>query len=60
RGETRQFPCRFSHLHQLKMHQRVHSGERPFSCTYCGKRYAERSYLRIHQQRNHMAIFGTR
>jgi hypothetical protein len=33
------------------MHLKVHMGERPFACTHCGKRFSERSYLRIHQQK---------
>nr|ACI67886.1 Gastrula zinc finger protein XlCGF49.1 [Salmo salar] len=44
---------RFSHQHQLKRHLKVHTGERPFTCTHCGKRFSEKSYLRIHQQKMH-------
>jgi uncharacterized Zn-finger protein len=46
---------RFSHQHHLKIHLKVHEGERLFACTHCGKRFSERSYLRIHQQKNHSA-----
>nr|XP_029529740.1 gastrula zinc finger protein XlCGF71.1-like [Oncorhynchus nerka] len=44
---------RFSRQDHLKMHLKVHTGERPFACTQCGKRFSERSYLRMHQQKNH-------
>ncbi|CDQ96714.1 unnamed protein product [Oncorhynchus mykiss] len=47
-GEILQLPPRFSHQHQLKMHLKVHTGERPFACMHCWKRFSERSYLRIH------------
>uniref|UniRef100_A0A4W5RW76 C2H2-type domain-containing protein n=1 Tax=Hucho hucho TaxID=62062 RepID=A0A4W5RW76_9TELE len=42
-----------SHHYQLKMHLKVHTRERLFACTHCGKRFSERSYLRIHQQKMH-------
>ncbi|CDQ82332.1 unnamed protein product [Oncorhynchus mykiss] len=45
----------FSHHYQLKMHLKVHTGERLFTCMHCGKRFSERSYLRIHQQKMHTA-----
>jgi DNA-directed RNA polymerase subunit RPC12/RpoP len=30
---------RFSHQHQLKMHLKIHTEERPFACMHCWKRF---------------------
>nr|XP_046182036.1 zinc finger protein 431-like isoform X1 [Oncorhynchus gorbuscha] len=51
-----QCDMRFALAGNLKMHLKVHTGEKQFACTHCGKSFSERSYLSIHQQKNHSTL----
>ncbi|XP_060938687.1 zinc finger protein 770-like [Limanda limanda] len=38
----------FSSPSKLKRHMMIHTGQRPFSCEICGKRFRQKSHLRVH------------
>ncbi|XP_078126395.1 uncharacterized protein LOC144530627 [Sander vitreus] len=39
----------FPHMSYLKIHQRRHTGEKPFPCDICGKTYSMKQQLRDHR-----------
>ena len=46
----------FTKKSSLNMHQRSHTGEKPFQCSFCGEKFTRKSSQKKHESRKHSGM----
>ena len=61
KNSEKDWPCKvcpkgFAHRHRLEAHMLIHTGERPYICSYCGDTFNDMANQRAHEKSVHLGI----